>query len=201
MGGATLFDPTMNQDVPWIYVAMIVIAFISWIFNRIQEATAERQRARELRRRREQGNQKSSEPTPPPIPGNRQPASTPRDEPEDILKDLFEALGGRPAAPVPSPSKPDRPRPVEKKTESRKIPGSTPAAQTRQVLSAAERAALERVQAREAAQRNPEVAPKVIRRGRSAQPLRKLLKSQIGLRQAVVLKEILDPPVSMRDSR
>ncbi len=185
----------MNQDVPWLYVAMIAIAFISWIFNRIQEATAERQRARELKRQRESARQEPASPpqrgpdAPPPLP-------TPREEPEDLLKDLFEALGGRPVAPVPSKR---QERPPEKPV-ARKPPKAAKSSE-RVSLSAAERAALERVQAREAARLTPDTVPTVIRRGRSGKQLRQLLGSQSGLRQAVVLKEVLDSPVSLRDER
>ena len=45
---ATLFTvhstmPLLAEaDIPWVYVAMIVIAFISWVFRKIQESTAAR---------------------------------------------------------------------------------------------------------------------------------------------------------------
>ena len=42
------------DDGNWIlYAAMIVIAFVSWVFNRIQEATANRRREKEIEARRQ----------------------------------------------------------------------------------------------------------------------------------------------------
>ena len=40
------------EDIPWIYVAMIFIAFVSWLKGRIEDA-AELRRQRQQERRRE----------------------------------------------------------------------------------------------------------------------------------------------------
>jgi hypothetical protein len=195
----------MNGEFPWIYVAMLVIAFISWVFNRIQEATAERQRAAELKRRRqEQANQPTAQRqgSPPPLPsrGSSSPQEEPAEEPGELLKDLMEALGG-----------PPRPEPTR---QAERPPTSSPARAQRQtrpqvqerekpkvkapMLSAAERAAFERIEGKNAV---AVALPKVKQRKASAAgaDVRRLLGSSRGLRQAVILKEVLDAPLSMRD--
>jgi hypothetical protein len=196
----------MNQDFPWHWVAMVVIAFISWIFSRIQEATAERQRVKELQRRRAE-NRDTAEPAaaPPPLPAQREPG--PLDDLRDkSLRELIEALGGAPQ-PTPEPRQTTPPpRPAREKPQTRaaaaaaKSPKQTPPAVPAPSLSAAERAALERLQAApKAGDATTSAGSKKGSSSRRANAgLPALLRSPAGLRQAIVLKELLDKPVSLR---
>lgn len=195
----------MNQDFPWHWVAMVVIGFISWIFSRIQEATAERQRVKELQRRRAE-NRDTAEPAaaPPPLPAQREPG--PLDDLRDkSLRELIEALGGAPQ-PTPEPRQTTPPpRPAREKPQTRaaaaaKSPKQTPPAAPAPSLSAAERAALERLQAApKAGDATTSAGSKKGSSSRRANAgLPALLRSPAGLRQAIVLKELLDKPVSLR---
>ncbi|MCB1063827.1 MAG: hypothetical protein KDN20_13000 [Verrucomicrobiae bacterium] len=184
----------MNDNPPWFYLAMVVIAFISWVFNRIQEATAERRRVKELKRRREEQEQdpyRSPQQSPPPV---RRPQPQPADESGEMLRDLMEALGGAPK-PAPAPAQRQAP-PLPKArvvSSQPKKPAPAPGAK----LSAAERAALERIQS-SSAMATPPATVAVHRAGKSGAGLRKLLRSPGGMRQAVLLKEVLDTPVGLR---
>lgn len=198
----------MNQDVPWTWLAMVAIAFISWIFNRIQEATAERQRAKELARRREKaaaGNPPGSggPASPPPLPEQREPRPV-FEEAEASLRELMEALGGppvKPPPPAPAPETNRRPTTSparEARRESRPRPETVtkpkpPAAAPE--LTEAERAALERLRRQSSA--DPFPAP-AASSSRPAPALTEWLRRPGALQQAVVLREILDKPVSLR---
>ena len=197
----------MEGDIPWHYVALVVIAFISWLFNRIQEATAERRRLHELKRRREEQKhapqptrpEPSSSSSPPPIPQGRRPATRhePEEKAEEILRDLFEALGGPPQE-APEPVRPRHEPPPERPKPppiTRKPAGeSSPQRPAEPLLSEAEKAALERVKTGRSG------IPGSRRRTADSQAnFRRLLRSSGGLRQAVIVKEILDAPLALRD--
>ncbi|MDF2375523.1 MAG: hypothetical protein P1U81_04735 [Verrucomicrobiales bacterium] len=49
------------DDIPWLYVAMIFIAFVSWIHNRIQEAK-EYRRARKIEKEKAARARRATEP-------------------------------------------------------------------------------------------------------------------------------------------
>lgn len=51
----------MDGDIPWLYVAMIFIAFVSWIYNQIKEA-AEIRREKVAEKKRAQRARMSTEP-------------------------------------------------------------------------------------------------------------------------------------------
>lgn len=200
----------MNEEFPWTWLAMVAIAFISWVFNRIQEATAERQRARELARRREKaaaegrpgsGGAAEAPVEPPPLPGRREPRPV-LDDAEASLRELMEALGGPPAKPgppapevgrrpaAPPPRGARRERPLPAAASQPKPPASEPE------LSEAERAALERL--RRQPTPSPATPAAVASTRRQAPPVTEWLRRPGGLKQAIVLREILDQPLSLR---
>ena len=162
----------MDGDFPWQYLALVVIAFLSWLFQKIQEATAERRRAKELRRRGSlpQPERRTETPVPPIVVA-------------DSLRDLMEALGGAPQKPSVPPPLPPRatPKPASK---SKKTPAAEAPAQKSVPAPEAEKPVLVSTAFDEVAK-----APK---------PLRNLLASPSGLRQAMILKEVLDKPVALR---
>ncbi|MEM7601346.1 MAG: hypothetical protein AAF357_08005, partial [Verrucomicrobiota bacterium] len=49
------------DDIPWLYVAMIFIAFVSWVHNRIQEAR-EYRRARKIEKEKAARSRRTAEP-------------------------------------------------------------------------------------------------------------------------------------------
>jgi hypothetical protein len=164
----------MDGDFPWHYLALVVIAFVSWLFQKIQEATAERKRANELRRRQRDGMETAPLPQPS-LPRRELPVPPVVDE---HLRELIEALGGPPQPVAPPPLPPEKkPKPVAAKAVKPAEPPKTPVPVPRvqPVLTAPA----------EVSHREPN-------------PLRKLLSSPAGLRQALVLKEILDKPVTLR---
>lgn len=168
------------------YLIFAFIAFVSWIHRKFQEASAERQRKKaEAEYRRRGGvveDQSRYEQTPEEI-------ST-----EETIRKLYESLGG-PVAPPKPPTPPEIP---QQRRTSQPPPMDPPPVKLqkvkRQALSKAEEAALARVQnqgiggrrARRAAYTTGTLNPVAMIRDPKAQ------------RAAIVLKEILDKPVSMR---
>lgn len=187
----------MNGEFPWIYVAMVVIAFISWVFNRIQEATAERQRSQELKRRRQEDAQaprRATSSAPPPLPRER------REEPPvpqvgERLQELMEALGAGP------PKTSSQPPPQAPESAPRTSPSKTtpPATVEEPTLSADEREALARLQ--ESARTGYEIPVARNRHAKrlAADDVRQSLRTPSGLKKAVLLKEVLDTPVGLRN--
>ena len=179
-----------------LYAAMIVIAFISWVFNKIQEATAARQRQKEIEEyRRHHGRDPEpfdddedeweafEEPE-----QSREPTAA-----EDAMRKLVEALGGNVIEPPPPPPSQEVPEPAPKPpplvTQSEVEPAATR-------LSAQEKAALERVRQREHAIRKK-------RRRHASGTLADLSAADLvrdpdGIRKAVILREILDKPRAER---
>lgn len=183
------------DDFPWIYVAMIFIAFVSWLHRRVQEAAAarrlragERRAAAEAARRErplpggtppspylapERAPMHPAPATPPPLP-RRAPPSEEIPVPRSF-RELFEMLSeSRP--PVPPHAEPVAPPP---------LPAANPPAAA----------------AKPAAPRAPVPAPVVasaLRPTPAGFGLTKALRRRGPLRQAILLKEILDAPVALR---
>lgn len=170
----------MDNEFPWIYVAMIVIAFISWILNRIQEFTSARKDARAHReppqtpRQVREAQTPSREPWLPDEESPREPSRRP--DPGDSLRELFEALGGAPATPPP---------PIRRPEKAAAAPPRQPVAIPKPPPIAIPK---------------PPLKPPAVKKPQSqdAERARLLLKSRTGLRQAMILKEILDKPLGMR---
>ncbi|MCB1088698.1 MAG: hypothetical protein KDM63_16790 [Verrucomicrobiae bacterium] len=178
----------MNDNFPWTWAAMLVIAFLSWVFNKIQEATAERRRAEELRRRKGQPERSGPPSVPPSPPRQSAPQPSGQDNRESPLRDLIDALGG-PPQPVrtPPPLKRESTPPAPQKTTPR------PAEPAKPKLTKAEQEALARLQSGAAGKRKTRKNAV-----ENAAAWRQRLRSAEGLRQAIILKELLDKPVSLR---
>lgn len=191
----------MDGEFPWIYVAMMVVAFISWVFNRIQEATAARKRNKETQRRRTESPipERRASAGPPPLPRDRDIDSEPTVEAPVVgerLRELMEALGAPPPQTAPEPIERTLPERAPKKTPE---PAAKPSQPKAPILSAQERAALDRVKKREA---DPAYdTRKQDDTGVAVAEIRKLVSSPGGLRKAVILREILDPPLALREER
>ncbi len=181
----------MEDDRIWIYAAMIVIYFIAWVLKRIkglaggaeEEDPAEKKRTMaEVLENREGHLKRQAE----------KQAKT--DDPSQILRRLFESITDGPEASVESESFLPEPEPASPKPPPlKKTPPPLPKAggktqSAAESLSPAEKKALANLHSRGHSPRRKKHRPLSIRamtRGR-------------GLRQAVVLKEILDPPRSLR---
>lgn len=192
----------MNDDIPWAYVAMIFIAFVSWVYGRIKEA-AEIRRARAEAKRASQEARNRAKPAPAPSPYRSPvptappqpypvpaPAAAPTAAPAEIeapktFRELFEMLQEQ-AAPPQAPAR-EKPRPA--------APPPLPAA-------AAEPAQSETDLIFYGPGKTVKPAPamKVERvRGKTSSNLNRILKNRGTLREALILKEILDTPVAMKE--
>lgn len=186
----------MNDDIPWAYVAMIFIAFVSWAYGRIKEA-AEIRRARAEAKRAAQEARNRAKPAPAPSP-YRSPVPTappqsypvPAPAPAELeapktFRELFEMLQEQ-AAPPPAPAR-EKARPA--------APPPLPAA-------AAEPAQSDTDLLFYGPGKTVKPAPamKVERvRGKTSSNLNRILKNRGTLREALILKEILDTPVAMKE--
>ena len=194
------------DDIPWIYVAMIFIAFISWVRTRIKEA-AVLKRERTAQRKALEKARNTATATPPPSP-YRSPlyapdpapvstsAATPRPAPTiatetpQTFRELFEMMqeqaraDKKPPAPVPAQVTPAAPPP---------LPAPVAPARTAQEEIDAIFYGTDNV-----AKVTP--AAKVVRAGSGiATNIKRMLSHRSSLREALVLKEILDKPVSIRE--
>lgn len=191
MGLYTIIGET-GVDIPWFWVAVGVILFLRWVwtqlttrkpppqveeFEEFEEVVEEpRGQRRDLEQKPSRGA--TSAPAPPPLP--TQP--TAQQDPGEELRRFLETLaGGPPRAPKPPPP-PKKAAPALPVQTVVKAP----------VLTAEEKAALERLkqrQARPRRRREPASAPG---------SLRGMLHDRKSLQNAILLKEILDKPRAMR---
>jgi hypothetical protein len=169
------------DDFPWHYVAMIFIVFVSWLYQRIQEIAASRRlrsaagkAAAEAAGKERPLFQESRPPlTPPP------PAPQPKAPPGEIpvprsFREFFETIETLSNPPVKTPA------PVQVT-----VPPHLPA-----------------VAPPEPEKRAPLVAKPILKiepaAPHPASGLSRVLRRRSSLRQALILKEILDVPVSLR---
>ncbi len=182
----------------FFYAALVFIAFVSWVVGRVKEAIArfqeaQRDKSRQLHQRQGRSPSATQASTPPPAPVMSQ-----KERSQAALRATYEALGiplPEDSAPVSASVNPD------------------------DLLTRDEREALRRQQQRAAEQpkRAPLTKPVVAKkkaivqrpkdsytlktRGRETRDpsaLRKMLRDRSTIRQAILLKEILDPPKALR---
>jgi len=185
------------EDVPWLYVAMIFIAFVSWVYNQIKEAAAIRREKAEERRRAEHKREKraTSAEYRSPYRGNRQGDSAPtppsrgsQTVPEgpksfrDVFQELerqFQGMDSEAEAPTPPPlpsssgsgySAPEPPPQPQLPTEPIEVSPPLQVQSTRKKRSGRE----------------------------TTEVLTGVLRDQGRLRTALVLKEVLDRPRALR---
>ncbi len=164
------------------YGALLVIFFIAWVLRRIQEW---------FRSKINSGGEARQDP------GDWLPDSQQPNDVEDEFRKLFEALGTdvvRPPKPVERELPPERPKPPPPRKPAVTASAKPPA------LSASEQRALDAIKAGEV---RPYRRPSEKRRSlhgvsMSNIGLRALLQSNNGLRNAVLLKEVLDEPRALR---
>ncbi len=193
----------MNDEIPWAYVAMIFIAFVSWVYGRIKEA-AEYRRARADAKRAAQESRNHARPEPAPSPYRPSapasstppvpvPVSPPEPEPAveipKTFRELFERLQEAPkSAPEPAPTPPVRketrpaaPPPVSPSPR----PGELHPSEINRIFPGSDRSA-------------PPLRVERTRRKTSSN-LHRILNNRGTLREALILKEILDTPVALQE--
>lgn len=183
----------MDDDRVWIYAAMIVIYFIAWVLKRIkglrqsnqeEEPTPEKRTMAEVLENRKRHLERQAE------------KQTKSKDPSEVLRRLFETIADEttnqgqsesflpepePASPNPPPLK-KGPPPLSKEKEKTK--------------TVAERLSLEEQQA--LAELNSKEHQQIRKRSKYRRHSLRSMTRGRGLRQAVVLKEILDQPRALR---
>lgn len=192
----------MNDDIPWAYVAMIFIAFASWVYGRLKEA-AEIRRARAAAKQAAQDARNRAQPAPPPSP-YRSPAHTPVPAPAPT-RPAIPAAAPVPAAGIETPKtfrelfemlqEQATPPPVAKGQARQAAPPPLPAERVEPVQSEVDRIFYGPGKAAKPA---PPVRVERIR-GKTSSNLNRILKNRGTLREALILKEILDTPVAMKE--
>ena len=174
------------DDFPWHYVAMIFIVFVSWLYQRIQEIaaarrlrSAERKAAAEAaRKERPLFQETRPQLGPPPVPAPQPAPASPTPTLEEIpiprsFREFFETIETLSNPPVKAPA------PVQV-TAPPPLPVISPEPEKR--LTPAPKPVLE-------------VEPTV---PHPASGLSRVLRRRSALRQALILKEVLDVPVALR---
>lgn len=159
------------DDFPWVPIAMVIIAFISWVSNQLKQAAEVRrvrmeQRQAKARARAEAQPAPKAEAPSPYRPISESPAPPPLPNPvpktfRELLENVERAIHAPPPEPVAPPPIPVPPAPV--------IATPLVAVVSKPVVPRVPRSSLSRI-----------------------------LRNQESLRQSIILKEILDPPVSLR---
>jgi len=176
-----------ETEVPWYIVALIFIAFIRWIIeqirgrggdNYVEEEQAEQDEYHERSQRHEGSGS----------------------EPASDLRKFLESLAGEEPEPEPEPERQRPTPPPVPQTQPPPVPveAASPYKQKtieRPNLTSEEKAALERIKERQG------MASRRERRKQSGGgvSLRSMLRNKANLRQAYILKEILDKPIALRD--
>ena len=174
----------------WL-LALMIIGAINYVANRLQEKRAaeeEEKISREVERHNAEVERQQVQ-GPPPAPQS-QPASQPPPPPSrthsagDELRNFFQSLVA-PVVETPPPPPPPRQSPPPAKEK----PASS--------LSRAEQKALEAI--KERGQGLPPTRRERRQAGEAHSGLNKMLRDPASLRNAFVLKELLDPPIALRE--
>ena len=184
----------MEDGNVFFYAALVVIAFISWVVGKIREgieAFRERQEYKNRPIRTDIGPPSTSSSPPPP------PQISQRDRAKAAMRETYRALG----IPFPddeqSAPPPAQPPPRQKRPPARETKKVVPASDQ---LTADERKALNRLKQRQnaSAAGSSGSGDKGKLSTPGANVLRRLLRDRNATRQAILLKEILDQPKSLR---
>lgn len=167
------------DDIPWLYVAMIFIAFISWVHNRIQEAK-EYRRARKIEKEKAARARRTTQPAEfeSPYRTDSVPDRVEEVEPQKSFREVFEDLERQFTEPEPAPDRTPTPPP---------LPETEPAFDIPVVAHGPVKVAPPLPSTRKA--RN--------RRNTSGNLLN-TLRTGGNLKTALVLKEVLDKPKALR---
>lgn len=172
------------DDVPWLYVAMIFIAFVSWVVQRVREASEARReriaerKAAERARRTTQAPEYES-----PYRSGR--TAEPEPEPPRTFREVFQELERQMAGHEPEPEPTRVPPPLPPQPETTTAPPPRVPSVLPRVSAAPPRPR----------KRKPRSAA---RKRETANALGSVLRDRGSLRTALVLKEVLDRPRALR---
>lgn len=168
------------DDVPWLYVAMIFIAFISWVSNRIKEAN-EYRRARRIEKEKAARARRTTA-APEFQSPYREQASTQAVEEEETtpksFREVFQELERQFTEPAEEEVSYERPSPPPLPADE---PFPTPAFVPTGPVKVA-----------------PPMATKKRRSRNTSDSLIKTLRNGENLKTALILKEVLDKPKALR---
>ena len=176
------------EDIPWLPLAMVFIAFLSWLRNRIQEAS-EIRRARNAAKAEVARARRTTEPAKPAYETPYRNAQTPEVAEEEIprtFRELFDEINAQRAAPAVPPPLP--PQVVEVEEASEEADESWGDGDGFGGITAMP----------ELPKVTPKIRKKAVRKDRH--PLARTLSDGNQLRTALILKEILGPPKALSKS-
>jgi len=189
----------MDSDFPWVYVAMIFIAFVSWIRARLQEA-AELRRVKALKKKAAQTERRSSSiPSPvspylhpsPQVPHSRPvvresaKVDAPVPELPKTFRELFEVLQDQMIGQTEPPS------------ANQFAPPPLPVSPVPRVEAPVTATTIQLTETKPPVPTRSHQGRRVARN--TSGDLSRMLKTRGTLREALIMKEILDIPVSLRD--
>jgi len=182
----------MEDSRIWLYAAMMGIYFVAWLLKRIKRATS--------------GEETDEEPEPSrtlaEVQENRKnhlerqaQRKAKADDPSEALRKLFESISGEVKKPDESflpeeESAAPKPPPLKNSQKPPPLNTARPKIDPRSRLSSEEKKALADLKSQKADLAKP-------RKKQRAHSLRSMIRGS-GLRQSVVLKEILDQPRAMK---
>ncbi|MDF1740715.1 MAG: hypothetical protein P1U86_16255 [Verrucomicrobiales bacterium] len=173
------------EDIPWLPLAMVFIAFLSWLRNRIVEA-AEIRRARNAAKAEVARARRTTEPAKPAYESPYRDARSPEVVEEEIprtFKELLDEINAQRTAPAAPPPLPPQVPKVEEVFDE----ADEPWGDGDEFGGIAAVPELPKV--------TPILRKKAVRKGRH--PLAKTLSDGNQLRTALILKEILGPPKAL----
>ncbi len=162
-------------DIPWHIVAIVFIAFVSWVYNKFQEVAAERKRQRfnAVKRsydKRERQGQDARQTPPPP-------------KPKSAVESILEGLGV-PLEELRESEQEQKPPPPLPKKEPKLV---APSSDSRKPITPEPKVVVKKPSALK------------LRRKRRVAGIRKLLRGRDSLRQALIASEVLQKPKGLQD--
>lgn len=180
-----------EPNIPWIYVAMVAIIFVRWLFGQFKRAATVRQDMREKQRR-------GGDQSPPPI-QRQQTRPTPSSRPVEVepepprtLQELFEQKRQEIIEAQRQIERQQRERELEEE-RARAVPPPLPSRQEPEAER--EPIALESIGVHAAVRPKPAI----VEPRKERNQISRLLSDSTSLRNAIILKEILDSPKGLQD--
>lgn len=175
------------DDVPWLYVAMIFIAFVSWVSNRIKEAAEYRRERKAARAAASRSRQTSGAPEWD-SPYRDEPVEDPVEETPQTFTDIYREIEKQftEAAQQKTPTPPPLPEPAGTESSDQPMLGAMPDLPDGPV-QAAPPLTVQKVKRRKSrSDRNSSIS------------LVDSLRAGPRLRNAIILREVLDKPKALQ---
>jgi hypothetical protein len=179
------------DDVPWLYVAMIFIAFVSWVSNRIKEAAEYRRERKAAKAAASRSRQSSRAPeweSPYRDGPVEEPVEAPYEEAPQTFTDIYREIERQftEAAQPKAPSPPPLPETSRAGSSDEPMPGAMPDLPDGPVIAA------------------PPLTVQKVKRRKSrsdrnaSNSLVDSLRAGPRLRNAIILREVLDKPKALQ---